>query len=352
MFSKALSSARRSRKSQEAEASRAELLRKLVQQAEQGQAAALRATLRSICPDTYPDAVDWSDAHGFTPLMHACTEGHAEVVQLLLAAGAAPDACNPQRETALYLASNPKPKPMPKPKPKPYPNPKPNQALHLAASIGYGEVVRVLVEHGADQSLRTSSGVTASDLAAALGHETLAAYLSSDLSSNSSQIDKRSHGPHGPHSPHSRPAASAAAAEVELIELGDAAPAGSSALLGSSPAPPDARDTVRDAAYALLDAPLAQLSAEELDEIEAILQMTLEHIAELRLAAAAATTGLAPTAPAAAAPEAAAAAAAVDVTSSTKNTAALARAKAGGGSRGSSTTTSPLGIRAKVLALN
>ena len=244
---------------------------------------------------------------------------------------------------------------MPKPKLKPYPNPKPNQALHLAASIGYGEVVRVLVEHGADQSLRTSSGVTASDLAAALGHETLVAYLSSDLSSHSSQIDKRSHGPHGPHSPHSRPAASAAAAEVELIELGDAAPAGSSALLGSSSAPPDARDTVRDAAYALLDAPLAQLSAEELDEIEAILQMTLEHIAELRLAAAAAATELAPTAPAAAAPEAAAAAAAaaaVDVTSSTKNTAALARAKAGGGSRGSSTTTSPLGIRAKVLALN
>ena len=37
MFSKALSSARRSRKSQEAEASRAELLRTLVHQAEQGQ---------------------------------------------------------------------------------------------------------------------------------------------------------------------------------------------------------------------------------------------------------------------------------------------------------------------------
>ena len=103
MFSKALSSARRSRKSQEAEASRDELIRKLVQQAEQGQAEALRATLQSR--DTHPDAVDWADAHGFTPLMHACTEGHAEVVALLLDAGAAPDSCNPQRETALHLAS-------------------------------------------------------------------------------------------------------------------------------------------------------------------------------------------------------------------------------------------------------
>ena len=104
MFSKALSSARRSRKSQEAEASRAELLRTLVQQAEQGQAAALRASLQSICP-AHPDAVDWADAHGFTLLMHACTEGHAAVVALLLGAGATVDACNPQRETALRLAS-------------------------------------------------------------------------------------------------------------------------------------------------------------------------------------------------------------------------------------------------------
>ena len=310
MLSKALSSARRSRKSQEAETSRAELLRTLVQQAEQGQAYALRATLQSICPDTHPDAVDWADAHGFTPLMHACTEGHAEVVTLLLAAGAAPDACNPQRETA----------------------------LHLAASIGYGEVVRVLIDHGADPSLRTCGGATASDLAAALGHESLVGYLTSDLSSASSEIG------HSPHSPHSRPVASAAAAEVELVELGGAA------LVGSS-APPDARDTVRETAYTLLDAPLAQLSGEELDEIESILQMTLEHIAELRLAAAAAE--LAAAAPTAAAPgalaapaaptaaAAAAAAAAADVISSTKNAAALARAKAGG-SRGPSTNTSPL----------
>ena len=221
------------------------------------------------------------------------------------------------------------------------------QALHLASSIGYGEVVRMLIDHGADPSLRTSSGVTASDLAAALGHESLVAYLSS-LSSHSPQMGQS---PHSPHSSHSSPVASAA--EVELVELGSAAPAG-------SPAPPDARDTVRDAAYALLDAPLAQLSGDELDEIESILQMTLEHIAELRLAAAAAglaaaaPTAAAPTAAAAAAPVAlavAAAAAAADVTSSTKNAAALARAKANG-SRGSSTNASPLGIRAKVLALH
>ena len=205
-------------------------------------------------------------------------------------------------------------------------------------------MVRILIEHGADPSLRTYSGVTASDLAAALGHESIVAYLSS-LSSHSPQMGQS---PHSPHSSHSSPVASAAAAEVELVELGSAAPAG-------SPAPPDARDTVRDTAYALLDAPLAQLSGDELDEIESILQMTLEHIAELRIAAAA--VGLAAAAPTAAAaaapvaPTAAAAAAAADVTSSTKNAAALARAKANG-SRGSSTNTSPLGIRAKVLALN
>ena len=278
MFSKALVSARRSRKYQEAEASKAELLRTIVEQAEQGHAAALRVTLQRAPPG----AVDWADAHGFTPLMHACTEGHAEVVQLLLSSSATLDSCNPQRETA----------------------------LHLASSIGYDVVVRMLVEHGADPSLRTSSGATASDLAASLGHESIVAYLGDS------------------------PTVSAASVVAE-VGLASAASAGSSGL-------PDARDT----AYALLDAPLAQLSGGELDEIESILQMTLEHIGQLRIAAAAPAEAV--EAPATPATSAAAAAWGEEVapTCSTKNTAALARAKAGERySRSASTNVSPLGIR-------
>ena len=217
-----------------------------MQQAEQGQAQAVQETLASAPPD----AVDWRDAHGFTALMHACTEGHADVVRLLLRAGATVNMPNPQSETA----------------------------LHLAASIGYQEVVRLLVEAGADASLATASGVTAADLAASLGHDGIAAFLGhGSVVGVSSAIG----------------AAGAAAAGVELGEAtagsvvagsaaagsaaAGSAAAGSAVDGGAAPAPEP-----RELAFARLDANLTPLPAEALDELEVTLQMVLERIAQAR----------------------------------------------------------------------
>jgi len=222
--------------------------KQLMHEAEQGLANALSLTL-----ETAPaGAVDWVDAHGFTPLMHACTEGHAAVVRLLCEAGATLDLCNPQSETA----------------------------LHLASSIGYTDVVHLLVEHGANPGLRTASGVTATELATQLGHESLAAFLS----------DGRVSG---------------------------VTPASLSSEAAS--AQPDARD----AAYALLDADLAPLSHEALSEVEAVLQLTLERIAQFK-ATPPHTTATGATAKQAPGQRLDSPAATI---SSTKNAAALARAR-------------------------
>ena len=145
MLNKALSAVSRRVSTPSPAPAKSSLLRQLVYEVEQGRAEALS----SLLDEAPAGAVDWADAHGFTLLMHACTEGHGEVVQVLLDAGATLDLTNPQQETA----------------------------LHLASSIGYTDVVHLLVEHGADPSLQTASGVTASDLAAQLGHEALAAFL-------------------------------------------------------------------------------------------------------------------------------------------------------------------------------
>mgnify|MGYP006138034905 CR=1 FL=1 len=245
MISKALGSALR-RQSQppyaNAEAATSpDVLRRLVHQAEQGQAEQLKATL-AAAPGS---AVDWTDAHGFTPLMHACTEGHVAVVRVLLDAGATVDICNPQRETG----------------------------LHLVASIGYIDLVRLLVEHGANTSLKTATGLTAAGLAASLGHDSIVDFLGhgSVVGIGGGEVD-----------------AGAAAAAASAVDDGAAdavAPAGAGPP-ASEPQASDHREP-RDAAFALLEADLDALNAEALDEIETVLQMTLERIGQLRQARAA-----------------------------------------------------------------
>jgi len=115
----------------------------------------------------------------------------------------------------------------------------------------------------------SSGGASASDLAAALGHESLVAYLSSHGSemghsphsphsphiphtTHTTHTPQSNHSPHSPHSPpsansanspQSRLVAPAAAADVELVEIGGV-PGGAPTL--DSPAPPEARDVVRD----------------------------------------------------------------------------------------------------------
>lgn len=111
---------------------------KLGRLAEKGRIDELRVELKAA-PD---GAIDQRDENGFTPLQHACTEGHASIVQLLLDEGANPNVRTIDGETA----------------------------LHLAASIGYQHCAETLIRAGARTSLRTKAGKTALELATQMGH--------------------------------------------------------------------------------------------------------------------------------------------------------------------------------------
>ena len=90
--------------------------------------------------------------HGFTLLMHACGEGHIEVVQILLEINCDTDCIN-----AI--------------------NGRGNSALHLCASMGHSACVVALLQAGANPRLVGPDGKTAADFARALGHAQTAALL-------------------------------------------------------------------------------------------------------------------------------------------------------------------------------
>ena len=92
-----------------------------------GQAEAVRRLLEETTPDL--DAVDGT---GWTALMYAVKDGHGEIVEMLLEAGAGPDRRNPSQETA----------------------------LHLAARHGRTASARLLLGAGADCGLRDAEGHT------------------------------------------------------------------------------------------------------------------------------------------------------------------------------------------------
>jgi hypothetical protein len=107
--------------------------------AERGNTAELAALLKLHASE---DIATSADKHGFTPLHHACGEGHADCTLLLIAHGANVDAPNSRDETP----------------------------LHLAAAVGQVAVVQILLDHGAAAALRTKDGLTCMDLALAVQH--------------------------------------------------------------------------------------------------------------------------------------------------------------------------------------
>ena len=93
------------------------------------------------------------DRNGLTPLQLAVSRGVAAAVDVLLERGAAIDATIPGFERTV---------------------------LHLAAASGQTEVVRTLLEGGADRSAGDSRGKTALALAADYGHAEVAALLAGE----------------------------------------------------------------------------------------------------------------------------------------------------------------------------
>jgi hypothetical protein len=86
--------------------------------------------------------VNTRDEDGLTPLHYAASRGYVEVARLLLENGADVNAKNEHGITP----------------------------LHVAASEGHAEVVRLLLEHGADANARDEDGLTPLHNAAANGH--------------------------------------------------------------------------------------------------------------------------------------------------------------------------------------
>lgn len=91
------------------------------------------------------------DAFGFTPLIRAAKAGHAEVMRLLLAHGAAIGG----RDNSGWGPS------------------------HWAASFGKTDALAVLVAHGGDLTKRTSEGWTPHDVAAMKGKKAVVDFLAS-----------------------------------------------------------------------------------------------------------------------------------------------------------------------------
>ena len=128
---------------------------------------------------------DAADQEGHTALMYAAFNGHSEIVLYLLDAGAEINRVDFLGRTALLYGST-----------GPFPETvsilldrgaDPNKVdtdehfspLMHAAAEGHLEVVKVLLEHGADRSLRDVDGDNAASFAAQGGHLQVVEYLDS-----------------------------------------------------------------------------------------------------------------------------------------------------------------------------
>ena len=130
-------------------------------------------------------ACDSPDQDGHTALMYAAFNGHSEIVIYLLDAGAEIDRTDYMGRTALlYCATGPFPETL---KILLDRGADPNRVdsnehfspLMHAAAEGHLEVVKVLIGHGADRSLKDVDGDNAAAFAEQAGHKHIADYLNS-----------------------------------------------------------------------------------------------------------------------------------------------------------------------------
>jgi ankyrin repeat protein len=127
--------------------------------------------------------VDDANVAGETALLAAARRGHADAVSLLLAAGARIDRANAAGETALHVAGlagdarslialTDRNRAAIDVRDRAGRTP-----LMAAAEAGKNEAVRILIDAGADRSVRSNRGETAETLAAARGHTAVVSLL-------------------------------------------------------------------------------------------------------------------------------------------------------------------------------
>jgi ankyrin repeat protein len=134
--------------------------------------------------DSSGDLIEHRAADGFTPLHLAAYFSHPPVVRLLIERGAGVDAeaDNPSRVRPVHSAVAARSAEIVRILLEAGADPNVQQhggwtALHAAAQHGDGALVRILLDHGADAGLQSDDGRTAADFARAGGHDDVAALL-------------------------------------------------------------------------------------------------------------------------------------------------------------------------------
>ncbi|WPG97269.1 Hypothetical protein R9X50_00004300 [Acrodontium crateriforme] len=123
---------------------------------------------------------------GETVLYKACRLGHERTVRLLLRRGANPDAENEFRPTD-YGSKSELLMHFLRPT-EPAKNEYGLRPLYAAARLGHADIVRALLEYGADINARTENGVPAVYIAAEMGHKDVVELL---LTSGAQLVDRR-----------------------------------------------------------------------------------------------------------------------------------------------------------------
>ncbi len=137
--------------------------------------------VKEILPDL--KNVDAADENGNTALMLAGYNGHTEIVRLLLDHDADINHFNPEgRNVLMYTASGPYPETVELLLDRGAELNRADKGEHFtalmwAAAEGNMEVVKVLLKHGADASLKDVDGDTAASFARKNGHDEVADFI-------------------------------------------------------------------------------------------------------------------------------------------------------------------------------